>query len=229
MSERSGGVAAPDDQPRPAGWRTRLIARLWTTAFRLQLATWRKEVHDLDRLDDRMARGQPVLVAFWHGKYTPLFALLRGRKAVAFTSLSFRGAVIGEICRRFGYRPVQLPDHGRDESLERMRRELRTATTCGIAVDGPLGPYHVVKRGPVQLASDLGFVVLPMTFAARRSRIAADRWDRMEVPSLFTRVVFLVGEPLQVPKDLDPDGVQQWCTRVRYALEALDIRAAELV
>jgi lysophospholipid acyltransferase (LPLAT)-like uncharacterized protein len=214
---------------RSRPWRARLVALVWSLAFRFQLASWRKEVHGLENLDGLIARGVPVLGAFWHGKYTPLFALLRGRRAVIFTSLSFRGGVIADICRRFGYRPAQIPDRGGEESLERMRRELAGAKVCGIAVDGPLGPYHLVKRGPVRLASELGFQVVPITFAARRSRVAAERWDRMELPRLFTRVVFLVGEAIEVPPGLDAEGVEAWAARLREVLEDLDRRAAELV
>lgn len=222
--------ARPDEAlPVRRSWRVRLLAHLWVLAFRLQLATWRKEVHGLANLDDPIARGAPVLGVFWHGKYTPLFALLRGRRAVVFTSLSFRGSVIAEICRRFGYRPVQLADRGGEVSLERMRRELRGAGVCGIAVDGPLGPYHQVKRGPVLLASELGFEVVPITFAARRRRVAAERWDRMELPRLFTRVVFLVGEAMEIPPGLDGEDVGGWAAQLREALEDLDRRAAELV
>lgn len=228
---------APSDLPGPGSceparrpsWRTRLLGLAWGLLFRLQLATWRKEIHGLDDMDGLLARGTPVLGAFWHGKYTPLFALLRGRQGVVFTSLSFRGGVIAEVSRRFGYRPVQLPERGGEESLGRMRRELAGATLCGIAVDGPLGPYHLVKRGPVRLASDLGLRVVPITFAARRSRIATERWDRMELPRPFTRVVFLLGEPIEVPPGLDPEGVDRLAARLGGVLEALDCRAAELL
>lgn len=221
------GAAA--DRPLRPPWRARLLALLWGLAFRLQLATWQKEVHGLENLDGLIARGVPALGAFWHGKYTPLFALLRGRRAVIFTSLSFRGGVIAEICRLFGYRPVQIVDRGGEESFDRMRQALAGAGVCGIAVDGPLGPYHLVKRGPIRLASELGFRIVPITFAAGRSRIATERWDRMEVPRLFSRVVFVLGEPLEVPAGLDAEGVEAWAARLGATLKELDRRAAELV
>jgi len=211
-------------------WRARLLGWLWSVILRLQAASWRKTVRGLDRFDARLAEGRPVFALFWHGKYTPLFALLRGRKAVIFTSLSARGDVIATICRHFGYTPVQLADHGGDDSLERMRGALRGAPACGIAVDGPLGPYHAVKRGPIQLASELGFLVFPVTFAARRSRIDVDRWDRFELPSPFTRVVLLVGEEIEVPPGVGeehPEELHRWTERLHRALDALDREAEE--
>lgn len=234
----SEATAAESSPPAPP-LRNRLWARFLALAYalllRLQLLLWRKEIHDLDRLDDLLAARRSVLAIFWHGKYTPLFALLRGRRAVVFTSRSFRGDVIAHICRHFGYSPVQLRDHGRNRSLERMRHSLAAALdardagyACGIAVDGPLGPYHTVKRGPIQLASELGFPILPLTFAARRSRIDRRRWDRFEVPYPFTRVVFLVGRPMEIPAGLsetNPEEIERWTVRVREALEELEREA----
>jgi lysophospholipid acyltransferase (LPLAT)-like uncharacterized protein len=211
--------------------KARVLALVYSLLLRLQLLLWRKEVRGLERLDELITARRPVLAVFWHGKYTPLFALLRGRRAVIFTSRSFRGDVIAGICRHFGYTPVQLEDHGRERSLELMRSSLagvlETFPVCGIAVDGPLGPYHAVKRGPILLASELGYKILPVTFAARRSRIDEQRWDRFEVPSPFSRVVFLLGRAMEVPPGLrdTPEEVERWIARVRDALEALDREA----
>lgn len=212
--------------------RARLIGSAWSLALRLQAASWRKIVRGVDRFDARIAEGRPVLALFWHGKYTPLFALLRGRRAVIFTSLSARGDVIATICRRFGYSPVQIADHGGDASLGRMREALRSAPACGIAVDGPLGPYHAVKRGPVQLASELGLLVFPVTFAARRSRVDTGRWDRFELPRLFTRVVLLMGDEIEIPPGVGegtPEELGRWTERIHDALDALDRRAEEML
>lgn len=212
--------------------RARWLAFAWSLALRLQSASWRVTVRGLDRFDARLAEGRPVFALFWHGKYTPLFALLRGRRAVIFTSLSARGDVIAGICRHFGYTPIQLADHGGDASLGLMREALRGAPACGIAVDGPLGPYHAVKRGPIQLASELGFLVFPVTFAARRSRVDLGRWDRFELPALFTRMVLLVGDEIEIPPGVGEDhpvALERWTERLHRELDALDRRAAEML
>ncbi len=209
--------------------RARLTGALGAGVLRLQAATWRSRCEGLAELDRRIAAGEPCLVVFWHGKYLPLFALLRGRQACVFTSLSARGDVIAEICRRFGYRAVQIPDQGRERSLEIMRGALRRSAVGAIAVDGPLGPYHAVKRGSIQLASELRWAIVPTSVAASRQRVVASRWDRMEIPRLFTRVHLLVGDPLTVPADLTREGLEEWKPRIRAALDALDVAAAERV
>lgn len=210
-------------QRRPAA-RSRLLAAAWTALCRLQMATWRVRDEGLDRLDRRLARGEGTFIVFWHGKYLPLFGLLRGRSACVFTSLSARGDVIVDLCHRFGYRAIRIPDGGRDQSLQIMRQALTRERAAATAIDGPLGPYHSVKRGPIQLASELGWAVVPVTVAARRRWVAEKRWDRMELPWLFTRIRLAAGEPIEVPGGLTPEAVEVWKGRVGQALDELDAR-----
>lgn len=213
-----------------AGLRPRALGTIWATLLRIQCATWRLHIEGLEAFDADLERRRGVIAAFWHGTYIPLFALLRDRDAVVFTSLSRRGAVISEICRRFGYQTVELPDHGGDASIETMREALSRPDgfrAAGLAVDGPLGPHHEVKRGAIQLASALGWRIYPMSIASSRKRVFPERWDRREVPKAFSRVAMVVGEPLEPPKFLADS--KAWQTRLAEALVAGDRRAAGLV
>lgn len=192
-------------------------------------ASWRVEAHGLDRFDAMLASGRRGLVLFWHGKYVPLFVLLRDRRGCVFTSESKRGAAIGAICRHFGYECVCLPDRGGDSSLARMERALEGHGTTALAADGPLGPYHTVKRGPVLLASRLGFEVVPVSFAARPTLVARARWDRMELPLPFARVALELGDPLGVPRAVaeSAEEVAAWSRRLHAALDAVDAAASD--
>lgn len=209
--------------------RARLLGWLWATALRLQALTWRKRLAGLDRIDAMLAARQRFIAVFWHGKYAPLFALVRAPGGCIFTSRSFRGHVISEVCRQFGFRAVEIPDRGGDAALAQMRAALADAPAGAIAVDGPLGPYHAVKRGAIELASGLGFALVPVSVASRRKRVAAGRWDRMEFPAPFTTVHLEVGEPIAVPPGLDEAGIEHWSRRVRDALDAIDARLAAAV
>ena len=210
-------------------WRSRFLGWLWAAALRLQALTWRKQLVGLERFAALRSAGNRVIVLFWHGKYIPLFALVRVPGACIFTSRSFRGDVISEVSRRFDLSAVEIPDHGGEASLELMRAAVAESQVAVIAVDGPLGPYHSVKRGAIELASELGSMLLPLAVASRRKRIATSRWDRREVPRLFTTVRVEVGEPISVPRGLDESSIDAWSERVRVALEALDARAERAV
>lgn len=208
--------------------RARLMGWFWSWLLRLQCATWRTKYEGIDDLDRILREGRRVMFSFWHGKYVALFALLRGRSACVFTSKSNRGEVISDICRRFGYHCVQIPDNGRAYSISTMRRALVDHQNGGIAVDGPVGPYHRVKKGAIKLASELGYEVVPASVCARRRRVLKHRWDRLEIPGLFTRVGFVIGAPIQVPPNLCPEEINRLAERLGQSLESLDQRAAEL-
>ena len=208
----------------------RILGLIGAGILRLQCATWRVEVEGLASVDDMLAKNKRLLVVFWHGQYLPLFALLRGRKACVFASHSFRGAIICEICRHFGYTCIQLPPRYNEANLlDLMRAELVTQTAAALAVDGPLGPYHVVKRGAVELASSLGFLVVPVSTASRRKHVMSRRWDRMELPGMLTRVALVAGEPLRIPSAIDLKDIPFWEDKIHQALEAVDKKARNLV
>lgn len=215
--------------PSPLTLRARVLGGWGATLLRLQRATWRTRVEGLAELDRIVAGGVPVLLVFWHGKYLPLFPLLQGREACVFTTRSFRGQVISEVGRHFGFEGVQLADDGEARSFVQMRRALMARRAGAIAVDGPLGPYHVAKPGVIQLASRLGCVLMPAATASRRTWVQRRRWDRMERPLPFTKVALVLGPPLSVPRDLSQREVAGWQERVREALEAAERTAREIV
>jgi hypothetical protein len=124
---------------------------------------------------------------------------------------------------------VLIRDRGGAHSLEAMRAALRARPAGGLAVDGPLGPYHRVKPGVVTLASELDMLVFPIAIAARPQRRSAGRWDRMLFPLPFARVALVVGEALAVPPDLTTTEAAAWRQRVHDALEDAGRRARTLI
>lgn len=192
--------------------------------LRLMWATWRVRFEPA-HFDVPLAEGRRVMLAFWHGQYVPIFAALGGRQGCVFTSRSRRGAIIAEICRRFGYDAVMIADHREDGTFEAMCTALESHRACGIAADGPLGPPHVVKRAVVRLASRCGFAIVASSVASRPKRVFADRWDRMEIPLPFATVCLALTAPLTVPRELPDNGIDEWCGRVAHALELAEREA----
>ena len=218
-SRRRDANAAEVIHARQTPFRARVLGSVWASGLRLLTASWRVEIEGLETLDDLVTRGRPHLVAFWHRKYVALCTLLPNRQACVFTSRSRRGNVISELCRRFGFVDVQIPDRAGERALDLMRQSLPPFCEAGIAVDGPLGPYHVVKRGAVQLASQLGWLIVPASVASRSHYMLARRWDRLEIPKPFTRVSLILGEPFTVPPNLSAGELHRWTQRLHDILE----------
>jgi lysophospholipid acyltransferase (LPLAT)-like uncharacterized protein len=71
-----------------------------------------------------------------------------------------------------------------------------------VVPDGPRGPRYVVKPGVIHLARATGAPIVPVTYAASRMR-QLHSWDRLIIPLPFCRVLYVIGEPLRVPRDAD--------------------------
>ena len=80
--------------------------------------------------------------------------------------------------------------------------------------------YRRRQGGIYRFAAQMsGLPIVPVAFgAARRKNLRS--WDRMIVPLPFTRAVFLYGDPIEVPRDVDVEAA-------RLHLETVMNRLAE--
>ncbi len=202
--------------------RAQLIGRLLARGFSLLAATWRVEGTDAVRLELGKWTGTPLLVGFWHGKYLPLLVLLRGTRGNLFIGEGPRGTLIEAISKSFGFSPVLLPHGDRGRAIERMRAALVGPLLCAAALDGPVGPRRRVKPSLIELASELGATILPVSMSARPCWVLRWRWDLREVPWPFARVRVRIGGPIQVPVGLSEDVRAEWRKRVESTLDELD-------
>jgi len=197
--------------------------------LRLQRWTWRVHIEGREHLTQLYAGNKRFLFCFWHGKYVPLFPLLKGYQACVVSSQSERGSVIAEICRNFGYQSAQIPDQPGRDSLMLMGEALSNARAGALAVDGPLGPRHRVKHGVIGMASARGFDLLPVSLHSRRKMVFNKRWDRMEFPLPFTKVCLVFGEPIKVPPELRSGQVRGLVDNLAKAIARLDKKAENMV
>jgi lysophospholipid acyltransferase (LPLAT)-like uncharacterized protein len=207
-----------------------LVAGVMVAILRLWSATLRKQTSQLDRLDRYMADGRQVLAVFWHGKYLPLFPMAKGKHAVVITINSFRGRVIGEICKRFGYRPVLLPVDAHAHGFPALVDQVKgNAGLIALALDGPTGPFHRIRSGALTLSAVHGVVLAPIGVASSRKIVMRSRWDRQEAPMPFSRVAVAVGDRIELHHKLDEVGAMPMEEIVRQAMDAVERQASELL
>lgn len=203
-------------------WCARFLGALLSWTLRLQRSTWRIDTAEHRRLDTILEHNAPVLAAFWHGKYTALFALIAGRQASVFASDSFRGRVIASICRQFGFHCVLVRAGDPERAVEVMRGVMRGGHLCATAADGPLGPRRQFKPRLLELAAELGYRVVPLSVVCTRKWTIWRRWDRREIPFPFSRVRLRVGEPIALPQPLPPSELAVWQRKLERSLNDLE-------
>ena len=166
----------------------------------------------------------PHIYAFWHNRLllVPVIwqrVLRRGRPhGVALTSRSRDGELIARFLERFGITPVRgSAARGGSGALRELARWLRQGHDVGITPDGSRGPRYEMKPGLVLLAQLSGRAVLPMSFefsSAWRTR----SWDRFFIPKPFSRVTFLIGEPVVVRRTDSPEAFEAERVRCEEAM-----------
>lgn len=105
--------------------------------------------------------------------------------------------------------------------LQMLRAVKQEGRHLAVTPDGPRGPREVVKKGAVQLAMKGELPIVPVCYATRRHwRI--NSWDRFYLPQPFTRGVFVIGDPVRLSADDDPDDAIR---RVQQAMDETRLRA----
>jgi lysophospholipid acyltransferase (LPLAT)-like uncharacterized protein len=172
--------------------------------------TCRSELVATPEVRKLIATGPPVIFTSWHCHLLgPLFFAQRYRETqspmVLMASPSRDGAFIAEVARGLGFVVFSGSRRkGGVQTLRQMTTWFGQGYSCGLIADGSRGPARVAQKGPLYLARETQGLILPVAVAAR-CRVTFDTWDRFELPLPFSRVAFLVGEPLRVwPEDRGP-------------------------
>jgi lysophospholipid acyltransferase (LPLAT)-like uncharacterized protein len=96
-----------------------------------------------------------------------------------------------------------------------------------LVYDGPRGPRMRAAPGAVMTAELAHAVLLPVGYATSRRR-EMYTWDRFLIPFPFGRGVFVVGEPIEVPRRVDEAGRESLRQRLEDALNAVTAEADRL-
>jgi hypothetical protein len=198
--------------------------------IRLVYATCRWTVVGEKFPDALIAQGQPVIVAFWHGRML-LLPLMWARRGPLFMLMSQHrdGRIIAGAVAYFGIGSIEGSSNaGGTAALRAMLRHIRAGASVGITPDGPNGPAMRASEGIVAAARLARAPIVPMTYATSRRRILAS-WDRFHFALPLSRGVFLWGEPIRVPDKLDEEGIASWRALIEARMYALTEEADRLV
>lgn len=162
---------------------------------------------------------RPVIWLFWHECIITAAWHWRHREIAVMTSRSFDGEYIARIVEKFGYRAVRgSSTRGAVGALLGMRRELDQGRSVAFTIDGPQGPRHVAKPGPVFLSRTSAFPVCAFHLAVQRAWILPT-WDRLVIPKPFSRVLLRFSRRINVPENADSAELERLQVQVQAALD----------
>lgn len=208
--------------PRRFTLRQRIVLRIiiWIGywAIRMIGPTLRVSV-SYEEGAQRTMEERPLIGSFWHSCIIPATYICRDLGVRVMSSNSYDGEYMGRIIRKFGFVAVKgSSSRNAVRALLGLRRALQEGWTVAFTLDGPRGPRHIVKPGPVALARSSG-VPLTMFHAAVDKAWVLNSWDRMMIPRPFSRVLLRFGKMIPVPTDATDEDLERYTSELQAALD----------
>jgi lysophospholipid acyltransferase (LPLAT)-like uncharacterized protein len=177
---------------------------------------------------DRIIADQKTVYApcYWHQHHVLCSNLMRswirrGFRACFLVSASVDGDVPARIARSWGADVIR---GSANQTGALVLRDMQARIRDGVAIittaDGPNGPKYEFKPGAVLMARIGGTPLVPVSCWADRAWYL-DRWDDFMIPKPFARVVFAVGEPIEVPRKASMESLEEYRLEMQYATNAL--------
>lgn len=172
-------------------------------------ATLRFEVEGAGHYLPFRREGRPFIFALWHSRLLPLIHYHRNEGVVALVSQHRDGEYIAQVLERRGFGTARgSSTRGGAQGLRQLVRVARAGRDLAVTTDGPRGPARVFKMGALTLARLGGLPIVPVSAGGARVWRARS-WDRMVVPKPFARLQVKYAPPVEVPRSLGDDGMEE--------------------
>jgi hypothetical protein len=165
-------------------------------------------------LEDR-----PYIASFWHSCIIPSAYIFRDMGIRVMTSASYDGEYIARIIQKLGFTAVRgSSSRNAVAALLGLRRALEEGWTVAFTLDGPRGPRHKVKPGPVALGRASGLALTTFNAAVDKG-IVLNSWDKMVIPLPFARVLVRVGKLIRVPANASDEEMERCAAELQATLD----------
>lgn len=180
-----------------------IIVRLISLTYRIKIVDPEKEKKLLDKKAN-------LIYASWHQRFFPGITFFCLRKPIAIIiSKSRDGELISRVARILGWYPVRgSSSRGGKDAMEKIKSLVPFGYKIGHIVDGPGGPFGVVKPGMIKIAQVQNLPILP-TITSAQSKWVFNSWDRFMIPKPFSRVLIRFGDAIHIPAELDKERFEE--------------------
>lgn len=193
--------------------------------IRLTTATTRWRIVNREFFDEAEAKGNGVIVAFWHGRLmlSPQLCNETEKPVYMLISAHRDGEIIANAVRSYNIHFIRgsaanpkkprQNKHGAS-AVAQIVAALEDGGIVGVTPDGPRGPCAKVQAGLVKLAQLSGAPIIPAGMSVNTGpRLST--WDRFLVPFPFSRGFYVAGPAFTIAKDADAATVEA----MRQAIE----------
>ena len=192
-------------------------------------------VYEPADLRSRLRATHPCIIASWHGQFMMLAHLHPGDiKVAAMVAKHGDAELIGEAMLRLNtglIRGAGAGDRKRDrggaQALRAAVHALKDDTSLVMTADIPPGPARIAGVGIIMIARLSGCPIVPVACATQRF-LSFDTWSRMTVNLPYSKLAFVGGDPISVPRDADAAMLEAKRLELETALNAATVKAYAL-
>ncbi|MBA4076760.1 MAG: hypothetical protein C0508_17085 [Cyanobacteria bacterium PR.023] len=155
--------------------------------------------------ENGLATLKPAIYAYFHGQMYVLLGLSPRNRMSLIASNSRDGEMIARAAEFMGFEVARgSRTHGGVKGAFNLINAAEHNRSVLFPVDGPKGPFEIVKAEVIRLAQITKLPIIPVVSRAR-TRDLMKSWDRYNCPYLNTKMVYVFGEPLEVPANADDE------------------------
>jgi len=149
----------------------------------------------------------PVIFAGLHRDIIGAILYMRPAKPWLLVSGSDDGLILVRALGNddFGFIRGATGENG-GRALVKLRRTLEAGHHIALAVDGPKGPFGIIRPGVFKLAKMTGATIVPLLPIVKPA-VVLSTWDRTVVPLLFSRITMQIGPLMNLSADADEEEI----------------------
>ena len=151
----------------------------------------------------------PAIYVFWH-EYILLSVYLRPHCGLTTLASQHQDAdIISMLSKNIGMEVIRGSTYR--GAMTALRQLFFQAANRSLVIvpDGPRGPRRQMAQGCVYLSSRLQIPIVLTAVGYDRPWRIQRAWDKFAIPRPFSRARLILGPRVQVPADLDRDGMEQ--------------------
>ena len=177
--------------------RSFFLPRIAWAFYALLSSTWRKKLDINPQVQMVLDKGQPIILAHWHGDELAVLHLVKRFKLATMTSTSKDGQIIDFVIHKLGGETSRgSSTRGAVGALKGLVRLVRSGHIASIAVDGPRGPIYEVKPGVFELSRLTQAIIVPVGVFSSKSHVFHKSWNKALLPLPFQKVIMTFDQPL---------------------------------
>jgi len=179
--------------------------------------------------DEKFIEDKNYAYAFWHDKiFLPMVNMAKmSDKIVNMVSPSKDGQIVATALESYNYKTVRGSSNKDNiKSLVELIRYVKEGYSAGFAADGPRGPKYELKPGIIYLAKKTNIEIVPLGGAYSKKWIVEKAWDKFQFPKPFSKAVYIIGEPIKIPKDAD---IEEYRKLIENKLNEINEKAEKIL